>query len=180
MSAPTSATGALRRRLCPGAQVHSFEIVPDTADLLHERVQQQGLSSVAVSAFGLSAQTGTVKVAYLPGYPAGSSAAAVHPARGEQWRECAVQGRRDYCRSMGSTTSTSSSSTSKAWTVRSSRVRAQLPAGRVDVVQFEYGHLNATVRFLLGDFYELFEGYGSRHRQGVPGRRRLPRLRRLA
>jgi FkbM family methyltransferase len=35
-----------------------------------------------------------------------------------------------------------------------------LSAGRVDVVQFEYGYVSTLTRFLLRDFYELFEPLG--------------------
>ncbi len=35
-----------------------------------------------------------------------------------------------------------------------------LRSGKIRIVQFEYGYGNGDARFLMRDFYELFEEYG--------------------
>jgi hypothetical protein len=37
-----------------------------------------------------------------------------------------------------------------------------LSAGRIGVIQFEYGRLSATTKFMLADFYQLLEPQGYR------------------
>lgn len=51
-----------------------------------------------------------------------------------------------------------------------------LAAGRIDVIQFEYGQANILTRFLLRNFYLLLEIPRLRRRQAVSEPRRLPGL----
>jgi FkbM family methyltransferase len=147
--------------LFPKAQIEAFEIVPGTALLMQERLRQSGVSSVRLNAIGLSDESATVAVAHLPGFSQGSSAAVVQPAGEVEWQECPVQTGDQYCREhaidhvdfLKIDVEGLESKVLKGF-------QGMLAAAQVDVVQFEYGHLNASVRFLLGDFYDLFEGYG--------------------
>jgi FkbM family methyltransferase len=147
--------------LFPSAQIHAFEIVPDTAQLMQERLTQSRVSSVTVNAVGLSGQPGMVSVAYLPEFSAGSSAAVVQPAGGVQWRECPVQTGDEYCRERSIDHIDFLKIDVEGLEGKVLKgFEGMLAGARVDVVQFEYGHLNASVRFLLGDFYDLSEGHG--------------------
>jgi FkbM family methyltransferase len=148
-------------RTLPQARIEAFEIVPDTARLMAERLRAAGASSVNLNAVGLSDEPGTVNVAHLPGFSEGSSAAVVQPVGPVRWRECAVLTGDGYCRDHGIEHIDLLKIDVEGLESRVLTGFAEmLSAGRVDAVQFEYGHLNASVRFLLGDFYDLFGGYG--------------------
>lgn len=152
---------AIAARLFPTAQIHAFEIVPDTARAMEDRLTRAGLTSVYLNPFGLSDQPGTVPVAHLPGFSQGSSAAAAPPDGGEVWQDCRVETGDGYCREHGIDHIDFLKVDVEGLESKVlSGFAGMLGAGRIDVVQFEYGRFNATVRFLLGDFVDLFEGYG--------------------
>lgn len=148
-------------KLCPQAAVHAFEIVPETAQALADRVRDVGARSITVNALGLSDVEGTVPVAFLRGFSEGSSAAVVRPVGQAEWVDCPVRTGDAYCAER-----------------RIERIdllkldveglerrvldgfAGMLSRAAVGAVQFEYGRINASIRVLLGDFYELFEGYG--------------------
>jgi FkbM family methyltransferase len=148
--------------LYPEAQIEAFEIVPDTASRMQERLTRSGLSSsVKVNAIGLSEDSATVSVAYLPTFSEGSSAAVVQPAGEVQWLECPVRTGEDYCREHSIEHIDFLKMDVEGLESKVLKGFATMLAGaKIDAVQFEYGHLNASVRFLLGDFYDLFAGYG--------------------
>jgi FkbM family methyltransferase len=152
---------AIAARLFANAEIHAFEIVPETARTMEDRLTRAGLTSVHLNAFGLSDAPGTVRVAHLPGFSQGSSAAAAPPDGGEVWQECRVETGDAYCREHGIDHIDFLKVDVEGLESKVlSGFADMLRAGRVDVVQFEYGRLNAAVRFLLGDFYDLFDGYG--------------------
>jgi FkbM family methyltransferase len=148
-------------RLSPQARIEAFEIVPDTAEELRRHLASTGVTSVNVNALGLSDADGTVEVAHLPGFSQGSSAAVVQPAGEVQWRTCRVETGDRFCAEHGIDHVDFLKIDVEGL---ESRVLAgfdgMLSGGRIDAVQFEYGHLNASVRFLLGDFYDVFTGHG--------------------
>lgn len=115
------------------------------------------MTRVTVNALGLSDERGTAQVAYLPEFPEGSSAAVVQPAGAVDIRECAVEAGDDYCRDHGIEHVNFLKLDVEGFEQKVLKgFDTMLTYGRIDVIQFEYGHLNASVRFLLGDFYELF------------------------
>jgi FkbM family methyltransferase len=149
--------------LMPGARIEAFEIVPDTAAEAAWRLAAAGAGAgrVTLHPVGLSDAPGTITVAHLPGFSQGSSAAVRQPVGDVQWRECTVQTGDAFCREHGIDHVDLLKIDVEGLESRVLKGFAgMLSAGRVDAVQFEYGHLNASVRFLLGDFYELFDGYG--------------------
>jgi FkbM family methyltransferase len=145
----------------PQARIEAFEIVPDTAAVMARRLSKSGASLVNLNAVGLSDENGTIAVAYLPEFSQGSSAAAVQPAGEVQWRDCPVRTGDDFCRESHIERIDFLKIDVEGLESRVLRgFDAMLTEGRIDAIQFEYGHLNASVRFLLGDFYDLFDGYG--------------------
>lgn len=143
------------------AEIHSFEIVPKIAELLSERLTKSGVASIHVNPFGLADENSTVKVAYLPNHSALSSAVVAQPVEAPEWQECQVRRGDDYCRERG----IEHIDFLKLDVEGLERqvlagFHEMLSGGKVDIVQFEYGHVNAHVRFLLGDLYDLLGGYG--------------------
>jgi FkbM family methyltransferase len=65
---------AIAARLFANAEIHAFEIVPETARTMEDRLTRAGLTSVHLNAFGLSDAPGTVRVAHLPSFSQGSTA----------------------------------------------------------------------------------------------------------
>jgi FkbM family methyltransferase len=148
-------------RVLHNTRIHAFEIVPQTASDLRSRIEQAHADSVVVNAIGLSDHAGEIPVAYLPAFSEGSSAAVVQPADEVQWVDCPVQTGDAYCAEHGIERIDLLKIDVEGL---ESRVLAgfesMLSRGAVRAVQFEYGHLNASVRFLLGDFYDLFGRHG--------------------
>ena len=156
--------------LFPDAQIHAFEIVPDTAQRMRERFARAQVSSVLVNSFGLSDEPGTVTVAYLPGFPEMSSAAVADSSGslaairsgfgGEQLRECEVRTGDDYCRERGIEHVDFLKIDVEGLEKQVLQGFAgMLESGSIDVIQFEYGHINATIRCLLGDLYDVLDRY---------------------
>lgn len=147
--------------LFPQARIEAFEIVPDTAAQMQDRLARLGLSSVHLNALGLSDEESTIAVAHLPGFSQGSSAAVVQPVGQVEWRDCAVLTGDEFCaRNEIEHIDFLKIDVEGLESKVLAGFAGMLAAGRVDVVQFEYGHLNASVRFLLGDFYDLFDAHG--------------------
>jgi FkbM family methyltransferase len=145
----------------PQARIQAFEIVPDTASVMARRLAERHVETVNLNAVGLSDENGTIAVAHLPEFSQGSSAAVVQPAGEVQWRDCPVRTGDDFCREHGIEHIDFLKIDVEGLEGRVLRgFDLMLTEGRIDVIQFEYGHLNASVRFLLGDFYDLFDGYG--------------------
>lgn len=148
-------------RLLPAARIEAFEIVPDTAAVMEQHLAQAGVPHVNLNSVGLSDENGTIQVAHLPGFTQGSSAAVVQPAGEVQWRDCAVRTGDDFCRERGITHIDFLKIDVEGLESRVLKGFAgMLEARRIDLIQFEYGHLNASVRFLLGDFVDLFDRVG--------------------
>jgi FkbM family methyltransferase len=148
-------------RLLPHARIEAFEIVPDTARLMEAQLATAGVDSVHLNPIGLSDENGTTRVAHLPGFSQGSSAAVVQPAGEVQWRECTVRAGDDFCREQGiDHIDLLKIDVEGLESKVLNGFAGMLETASINAVQFEYGHLNASVRFLLGDFYDLFEGYG--------------------
>jgi FkbM family methyltransferase len=147
--------------MLPTAHIHAFEIVPETAEELRRRLERAGLLTVTVNAIGLSDESGTVRVAHLPGFAEGSSAAVVQPLGPVQWLDCPVTTGDTYCAEHGIEHIDVLKLDVEGLEGRVlAGFEGMLSRRAVDVVQFEYGPLNASVRFLLGDFHELFARHG--------------------
>lgn len=149
-------------RLFPSARIHSFEIVPKTAERLKSRVN--GIPNVAVNQFGLSDVSGEASIyvhhefdslsSMMPGVElihsgisdkisskttTGDAYLAEHDLDRIDILKIDVEGVEDR--------------------VLKGFAHA-LADRRVTVIQFEYGQLNIFSRFLLLDFYRLLEPLG--------------------
>src|SRR5258708_9093117 len=63
--------------LYPEARIEAFEIVPDTAAVMRQRLTERGPSAVNLHSVGLSDGNGPARVAYLPDFSQGSRAGGV-------------------------------------------------------------------------------------------------------
>jgi FkbM family methyltransferase len=149
------------RKAAPGAEVHSFELIPPTAAKLSERFKHD--LSVYTVGSGLLDEPGTVEVTHYPGEPVLSGVAlagAEHPFVHETLQVPVVRGD-DYCDTHGIDridylkidAEGSDHLVLKGF-------ERMLRAGAVGAVQFEYGRANAANHFLLADFYDLLVGAG--------------------
>lgn len=149
-------------RLFPSAMIHSFEIVPQTAERLKARVN--GIPNVVVNQFGLSDVSGEASI-YV--HRKDDTLSSVMPGA-----ELIHSGRFDQI--SGKTTTGDAYLAEHALDridilkidvegaedrVLKGFARA-LADRRVVVIQFEYGYLNIFSRFLLLDFYRLLEPSG--------------------
>jgi FkbM family methyltransferase len=145
----------------PQARIHAFEIVPATARLMQERVEQAGISTVTVNAAGLSDSQGVVTVSYLPGFSAGATASMSDREGDVELRDCPVLVGDKYCQEhriehidfLKIDVEGFESKVLEGFDL-------MLGRAAIDVVQFEYGRVNATLRVLLGDLYDRLEGHG--------------------
>jgi FkbM family methyltransferase len=149
-------------RTFPSAKIHSFEIVPQTAERLKSRTS--GIPNVVVNEFGLSDVNGE---------------ASISVDRERDWLSSVVPGAELLHRGLSDRVS-GRTVTGDAYLAQHGidridilkidvegaehRVLKGFARGlanrRITVVQFEYGHLNIFSRSLLLDFYRLLEPLG--------------------
>ncbi len=150
-------SGAVRR-LLPEAEIHAFEIVPETAERLARRFAGDG--RVVVNRCGLLDEEGTLPVHH---YPASSTGSTLYdfPWQGDSVRvEAPVRSGDAYLREAGIERVAYLKMDAEGAEGRIlDGLREHFEAGRVDAVQFEYTRINILSRFLLADFYRFFERY---------------------
>lgn len=144
---------------CPSAQVHAFEIVPETFQRLAEQVPPSPI--VTLNNLGLSDKSerlamnifeGNDELATCTLYP--------HPLRCEIVELPAIAGD-DYA------------AEKKIERIDMLKIDVEgaenkvlfgfsrmISEGRITVIQFEYGQANVLTKFLLHDFYDFFGRYG--------------------
>lgn len=149
----------------PAARIHCFEICPPTFQKLSARFAGQAASpgQIFLNPFGLSDAEGEIKIQYCPDEDGQTTIFEVlHPQKVEILSAKVVPGR-TYCASHGI----------QAIDVLKLDVEGAehlvlrgfgdwLTPDTVPVVQFEYGLVNITTKFLLKDFYSYFESRGYR------------------
>jgi FkbM family methyltransferase len=146
----------------PSATIHSFEIVPQTAERLNARIN--GTPNVVVNQFGLSDVNGETSI-------------YIDPER--DWLSSTVEGTEIINRGVSHRIS-GRTVTGDAYLaehaidqidilkidVEGAEYRVlngfarSLAGRRVTVIQFEYGHINIFSHFLLLDFYRLLDPLG--------------------
>jgi FkbM family methyltransferase len=146
-------------RHLPGAQIHAFEIVPDTAAELADAVD--GLPGVTVAPVGLSDSEGELRIRYYPSASAGSGAHEFPVDVPFEWRNCPVTTGDLYCKAheikrVGFLKIDVEGSEQRVLRGFSQMLRD----GAIDVIQFEYGFVNIYSQTLLKDFYEQLESFG--------------------
>ena len=144
--------------LCPGCELHVFEVVPATRDILKSNLSQH--KDVRVNECGLSNVKQDIEIKYYPDQNTGSSEfdfpwntkhemIQAHCDQGDRYMEengverinflkIDVEGA-DYKVLQG--------------------FEAALREGRIDVIQFEYNKAAVLSKRMLRDFYELLGGY---------------------
>jgi FkbM family methyltransferase len=144
----------------PGAEIHCFEIVPDTAGTLQQTVGE--LQGVTVNAVGLGDRSGSVIVRHYPERPVWSGIDPLdRPSLRMEPRECSLTTGDIYCaeRSIDHIDLLKIDAEGAEPAVLKGFSR-MLDEARIAAVQFEYGFGNIRAHFLLSDFYDFFEPAG--------------------
>jgi FkbM family methyltransferase len=149
------------RRTAPGADVYSFELVPETAAKLSERFKLDDRVTIVES--GLLDEAGTVSVRHYPNEPVLSGVALpnqtnfIHPFDHE-WFDAPVLRGDDYCKEHGiehiDYLKVDAEGSDHLVLKGFSKM---LEFGAIGALQFEYGRANIRNKFLLADYYELLE-----------------------
>jgi FkbM family methyltransferase len=142
--------------LCAPAAIYCFEPLPPTFAKLNAAVG--GRARIRPFNFGLSDAAGRVAFAYDPGHDYFSSAvtdvfATIHGLAYEQV-ECEVRTGDAFCAEAGVTEIDFLKVDTEGYEGRVlAGFREMLDAGRIRVIQFEYGKANIYSGFLLKDLY---------------------------
>lgn len=149
----------------PNAVIHCFEICPPTFQKLaaHFSGARGNTGQVCLNPFGLSETENEIEIKYCPdGDGMTTMFEVLHPQKVETVHARVVRGK-DYCASHGIT----SMDFLKMDVEGAEHLVLRgfddlLTPDTVSVVQFEYGLVNITTKFLLKDFYSYFESRGYR------------------
>lgn len=152
---------SLARRLVPQAEIHCFEIVPETFALLERRLGRE--PGFVLNGFGLGSEDGEATVRHYPDASALSTTTA-YP-HGREWRELRARVRAgdSYLRERGLDLVDLVKIDAEGAEPRIlDGFASALERRSLHAVQFEYGQVSILTRFLLRDFHELFEARGYR------------------
>ncbi|MEE9296451.1 MAG: FkbM family methyltransferase [Phycisphaerae bacterium] len=149
----------MARNIFPHSEIHCFEVMPPTVEKLRKHVEEDG--KITVNSCGLSDGNGSIALRCFSGNDALTTSTdyphdlPVSEARGEvitgdgyvqrkgikhiDFIKIDVEGMEHQV--LAGLTET-------------------LAAGKVDMVQFEYGRVNIITKFLLRDFYAFFDRHG--------------------
>lgn len=154
----------LARRYHPAADLHAFEIVPQT----FQKLLAASPPGVHLHNFGLSDQNGQVPIKYHGDHDTVSSAFVVPGLTGRDHAEtvmCPVRAGDAFCDENGlDRIDLLKIDTEGAESLVLKGFAERLQDGRIPLIQFEYGLANIPARFLLADFYEML---GARYRIGM-------------
>jgi FkbM family methyltransferase len=140
------------------AEVHAFEIVPDTSAKLLAALGSEPRAHL--NEFGLADEPGELEIKYFPANTEVSGLIQVYEGEYEL-RSCRVETGDAYCDARGIEHIDLLKIDVEGADLAVLRgFEKMLGRGGVDVIQFEYGRPNIEARALLRDFYELFEGLG--------------------
>ena len=143
----------------PDAQVHAFELMPDTAAALLTRMQ--GRPGVVVNPVGLSDAAGTVQAIHFPGNTELSTILASDHSLDRTTVDVEVVTGDSYCAGRGIDHIDLLKVDAEGADLRVLRGFDQLLAGQhIGRVQFEYGGGAVRSHDLLADFYEYLGGHG--------------------
>ena len=143
----------------PTAAIHCFEIMPSTAEKLAQRVG--GMDGVKINTCGLSEHGGTVALRFFPDNDT-LTTATQYPHKLSACRTTGQVITGDaYIKEIAAEHVDFVKIDVEGMEHRVlAGLAGSLSKGTIDIVQFEYGTVNILTKFLLRDFYELFEGYG--------------------
>ena len=142
------------RKYFPEAHIHTFEIVPDNAELIRNNLR--GMSGIQINEIGLSNVNGNIRIKY---FGKGSALNTQHdyPHKGpSEWIECPVQRGDDYLaeNNIKAIDFLKIDTEGSENTVLEGFEQA-FKNGAIRVVQFEYGYVNILAKYLLIDFYKF-------------------------
>lgn len=147
----------------PKAEIHAFEIVPET----HAKLAQALNGSAVANCFGLGAKEGTIAVNVTPGNSLVASTVDLGAIRQPgQVIEAPVRRIDTYCRDRGIAHLSFLKIDVEG---AEHHVMDGLGDIRPDLIQWEMGQANALTRVLLADYYDRLPGYaiGKLTREGV-------------
>lgn len=143
----------------PGAQIHAFEPVPNTFELLETNTRN--IQKIIRNQLGLSSESGKLSFNYYPNSSYLSSAFEHDLGKGGEHLEVDVTTGDEYCKThqikeihlLKIDTEGFESKVLMGF-------RGMFGEHRIKLVQFEYGPMAIDSKFLLFDFYEFFEARG--------------------
>ena len=145
----------------PSAKIHCFEICPPTFKKVSARLA--GEKNVILNPFGLSNAPGEVKIKYCAEGDGGTSLFDVVLPFKTEMLDARVVRAKDYCTERGiKKIDCLKIDVEGAEHLVLQGFEDLLNPAIVPVVQFEYGMINITTKFLLKDFYSLFQSRGYR------------------
>ena len=155
------------KRAAPGATIHAFEIVPQTADVMASRIGR--LPDVYLNRFGLSDAPGELNIWYSPDH---SNLASAIADRKEEFASLAgtwqavraqVKTGDDYIDEAGISHVDFLKIDVEGSEMRVLRgLERSFARNAIDVVQFEYAPMNKFIPLLLREFHAFFEPRGFR------------------
>jgi FkbM family methyltransferase len=148
---------ALATDVFKGAYVHAFEIVPETFARLHARHGDEG--NIVLNNVGLSDREGPMTVYFSAEHHGVATCVAGFSEVFHQYQPEARQVRTTtgdaYCMTKNITAIDFLKIDVEGFEPQVLKgFEAMLRAGKIDVLQFEYGYINIDTHFLLKDFYD--------------------------
>ncbi len=145
--------------LLPAATYHAFEIAPPTYEILCDKTKS--LKNIIVNNVGLSDAKKEVKINY---FPANSTVTSIYhtsyPGESKVIKANVIKGD-DYIETQGiHSIDFLKIDVEGAEHLVLFGFKNTLMNRKIEVIQFEYGKANIRARFLLADYYELFEKHG--------------------
>jgi FkbM family methyltransferase len=151
--------------LFPGVELHSFEIVPETFQLLSRKLGSlpRPDQTLVLNPVGLSDRTGEVEVSYFPDVDNGSSIAPLPHGIKTVKRTSRITTGDLYASGQGihDIDLLKVDTEGHDWLVLKG-LSGLLDSGAIPCIQFEYGAVCIPARVFLGDFYELLGSRGYR------------------
>lgn len=154
--------------LFPNAAIHCFEVIePVVANL---RANIAGMPNIRVNAFGLSSKDEELQFRYYPDQNILSSIYEYPHGREYVLQKGRVRAGDCYVEEQGiKQVDFLKIDVEGAEHLVLRGFHRTLTQRRIGVIQFEYGRINITTRFMLCDFYTLLKGSGYRVGKVYPG-----------
>jgi FkbM family methyltransferase len=163
VGANTGEWSTMAVRTFSNAQVHAFEIVPQTGEIYRENTRT--LDRIKFNSVGLSDQEGVEKVYFSPGWSPIATcvpdfAEAFHHIETESISVSTITGDQ-YCRQNNIDEIDFLKIDVEGFEHKVLKgFSGMLSRKAIRVVQFEYGYVNIASRFLLKDYYDLLTSMG--------------------
>lgn len=157
----------LAARYCPGATVHAFEIVPKTANLCAQSTADE--RRIILNRVGLSDVSGSVNVKSFSDHTHSSTLDYPHDLPFENISAKVIAGDDYLAEHNLPQIDLLKIDVEGAENKVIAGFNTALRAGRIKMIQFEYGRANILSKFLLKDWYDLLTPLGYRIGKLYPG-----------